>query len=479
MTNQVNELQKDISKKTTPTNVAFNETSKTDSPMWDLLQKVEVKLPQIGDVITGTVIEMGKNTVYLDLGVLGTGIVMGRELKDGLGLAGDLEPGDEVEAAVIDLENEDGYMELSLREAGYDKTWEELERKKTDGDIVQTKILAANRGGLMVEIHGITGFLPVSQLSNENYPRVEDGDKNKILQLLERFVSQNLPVKIIDVDREEEKLIVSEKATLSEKEEKEIKKFKIGDSIEGIVSGIVDFGAFVKFPPAGQEFEKTDPKDMLEGLVHISELAWQLIENPRDIVKVGEKVKCKIIGVDNNRISLSIRALQKDPWSQVETKYKVGQIVKGEITKLNPFGAFVNLDADIHGLAHISELNRAAAPKNVEDVFKAPETYEFKILSIDSRHHRMGLAPLSEKDKEKGKKEDSDSDSKAKKDSAKKEEAKDQKTAEKAEQEAKDKPVQKEKPKKEKTEKAEKTAEKTEKKAKKETKKKAGAKKES
>ncbi|MBU2025512.1 S1 RNA-binding domain-containing protein [Patescibacteria group bacterium] len=369
--------------------------------MAELIDKVKIKVPKVGELVKGKVLDMGKNALYLDLGIIGTGVVLGREMKDGLGVVDNLRKGDKVEATVIELENEDGYMELSLREAGYEKIWDELKRKKEENEIVSTKILAANRGGLMVEINGITGFLPVSQLSNENYPRVEDGDKNKILQLLSRFVDQTMDVRVIDVNQEEEKLIVSQKATLSEKEEAEIKKFKIGDVIQGTISGIVDFGAFVKFAPTGRKQGETDPKDMLEGLVHISELAWQLIENPRDIIKVGEKVKCKIIGMDNNRISLSIRALKKDPWSAVAGKYKVGDIIKGTVTKFNPFGAFVQLDQDIHGLAHISELNRFSKGRNIEEVLKTGEKYEFKILSIEPKNHRMGLAPLDKKEKTK------------------------------------------------------------------------------
>ena len=370
-----------------------SDSNPSSSVMEKLLEQVDVHVPKAGDLVTGRVIDIGKNSIYLDLGILGTGIVMGREMKDGMGIADNLKKGDEVEASVLGLEDEDGYMELSLREAGYEKIWDELERKKKENEVIETKILAANRGGLMVEINGITGFLPVSQLSNENYPRVEDGDKNKILQLLNEFIDQTINVKVIDVNPEEEKLIVSEKATLSEKEEAEIKKFKIGDTICGVASGIVDFGVFVKFPPHGKSEKETDPKDMLEGLVHISELAWQLIENPRDIIKVGEKVKSKIIGIDNNRISLSIRSLKKDPWSDVEKKYQVGTMAKGTVTKLNPFGAFVQLDQNIHGLAHISELNRYFKEKSVESALKVGEDYKFKILSIDPKNHRMGLTP--------------------------------------------------------------------------------------
>jgi small subunit ribosomal protein S1 len=388
---------------TANTNLA-KEKSNSVSLMSQLLEKEDIQIPQIGSLVKGKVIDIGKNAIYLDLGLIGTGVVMGREMKDGLGISENLKKGDQIEATVIELENEDGYMELSLREAGYEKTWDEIERKKKEEETVQTKILAANRGGLMIEVNGITGFLPVSQLANENYPRVEDGDKNKILQLLNELVDSTLNVRIIDIDRENEKLIVSEKATLSEKEEGEIKKFKVGDIVKGTVSGIVDFGVFIKFPPKDKKEEETEPQDILEGLIHISELAWQLIENPRDIIKVGEKVKCKIIGIENNRISFSIRALKKDPWSQVDKKYRIGDTVKGEVTKFNPFGAFIQLDKDIHGLAHISELNRYAGEKKLEEVLKIGKSYKFRILSIEPKSHRMGLSPFVNKEEEKGEK---------------------------------------------------------------------------
>jgi small subunit ribosomal protein S1 len=384
----------------------FREETTQDNPMVKLLENFEFSIPEVGELVKGKVLEIGKSSIFVDLGILGTGIIMGREMKDGLGIAAGLKKGDEVEATVIEMENEDGYMELSLREAGYEKTWDELERKMKEGETVVTKILAANRGGLMVELNGITGFLPVSQLANENYPRVEDGDKNKILQLLNKFIEQSMNVRVIDVDRIEEKLIVSEKATSLEREEMELRKFKVGDTVEGLVSGIVDFGVFVKFPPQGQDIKSVSPKDMLEGLIHISELAWQLIDNPRDIVKIGEKVNCKIIGIDNNRISFSMRALKRDPWNKVEERYKSGDIIEGEITKLNPFGAFVQLDKDIHGLAHISELNRFAKGRNLEEILKVGSTYQFKVLSVEPKNHRMGLAPFSKEEEEKIAKEE-------------------------------------------------------------------------
>jgi small subunit ribosomal protein S1 len=368
---------------------------------------------KMGEVIKGKVLEIGNNILYLDLGKLGGGIVLGRELQDGLGTMDELKVGDEVEATVIDEENKEGYIELSLREAGYDKAWEELERKMKEGEIVNTRILEANKGGLIVKVNGVVGFLPVSQLTTKHYPRVENGDKNRILSILEGYVGEDFKVRIIAAEKDNEKLIVSEKAVEAEEMQKRIKKLKVGEVVEGVVSGVVDFGAFVKF------------NDDLEGLVHISELAWQRIEDPRDIIEVGSTVQCKIIGLDKERISLSIKALKEDPWIKKAEKYKVGSKVEGEVTKVNTFGAFVQLDKDIHGLAHVSELPEGSTPV---DFFEAGKTYSLIVVSIKPKEHRLGLC-LETLWKEKQKKE------KAKKDIKKDKEKKKEEKTEKPEKE--------------------------------------------
>ncbi len=344
-------------------------------------------------------IEVFSNYILLDLEPLGTGIVLGKEAKDGLS-SGKIKKGDLVSATLVDLENEDGYIELSIREASYGKSWDDLESKKDTQDVVATKVLDANRGGLIVELNGINGFLPVSQLSSEHYPRVEDGDKNKILELLKKLVGKEIHVKIIDASREEEKLIVSEKAAISEKEREVVSRLQVGDVVEGEISGVVDFGAFIKFlPPAKKDSQ--NEADKLEGLVHISELAWQLIDNPREVVKTGDRVEAQIIGIDDTRISLSMKALKLDPWSEIEKKYKVGDTVKGKVDKINPFGSFVYLDKDIHGLAHVSEFREVYPDKKMEEFLTAGEEYDWKILSIEPKEHRMGLMLVKEEKKKK------------------------------------------------------------------------------
>lgn len=353
-----------------------------------LFEEHSAPIPEVGDVVSGTVIHVGSASALVDLGALGTGVVLGKEMKDGL-VGGKLHMGDSVSATLTSLENEDGVIELSIREASYDKSWEDIETKLRDKEVISTKILDANKGGLMIEVNGITGFLPVSQLSGEHYPRVEDGDKNKILELLKRIIGETLSVRILDADRENEKLIVSEKAAQSEKERALISRLRVGDSITGEVSGVVDFGAFVKFPVPG-----SDKDDTLEGLVHISELAWQLIDDPREIVKTGDTVTAKIIGIDEARISLSMKALKEDPWEHVAERYHIGDTVTGTVDKLNHFGAFVYLDKDIHGLAHVSEFSEVYPNKKMEEVLESGKSYPWKILSIEPKAHRLGLVPI-------------------------------------------------------------------------------------
>lgn len=351
---------------------------KTKQAMEELLSSTKIdqtQIPKPGDLVEGKITEIGRQAIYLDLGSLGMGVIWGRELKAPSALD-EFEIGDKISARVVGPEDEEGYLELSLREAREEKTWQDLRKKMKEKEILTSKILEANRGGLIVEINGVAGFCPVSQLTTQHYPRVDGGDKDKILIELKKFINKDLKVRIIDLDQDGEKLIVSEKAAVEEKQKKLIERWKIGEIIEGEITGVADFGAFVKFgePP-------------IEGLVHISELAWQLIEDPKNIVKIGDKVKAKIIGLDEERISLSIKALQKDPWIEGSKKYKKGQIVKGKVTKINPFGAFVQLDQDIHGLVHISELS-----EDKKDILKVDQVCDFKILSLEPKEHRLSLA---------------------------------------------------------------------------------------
>jgi small subunit ribosomal protein S1 len=347
--------------------------------MSDLLETgIEIKVLKQGDMVEGTLISVGKNEVYVDLEGYGVGVVRGRELYDDEATLSAQKPGDKIFVSVVEPENKEGIAELSLRQAGQERVWQTLKEKMESKEVVRTKILEANKGGLMVEINNVMGFLPVSQLSLEHYPRVEDGDKNRILGVLQSYAGQLFDVQIITADSVEEKLIVSEKAVFEKEMENRLGQLKIGLVVEGTITGVVDFGAFVKF---GE----------MEGLVHISELAWQRIENPKDIVKVGQKVTAKVISIDKGRVSLSIKQLQEDPWLEAVKKYQIGQTVSGKVAKVMPFGVFVELDKDIQGLCHIMELSHEAV-KNPEEILKPGEEKEFKIISIEPAEHRLGLS---------------------------------------------------------------------------------------
>lgn len=351
----------------------------TPSAFAELLSSGEyTTLPGVGDVVSGTVISNSRREILLDVNGLTTGVIRGRELFAEASEYRNLKTGDTAEATVIDQENENGEMELSFRFAGQKKAWETLRSLFTTGDVVETKILEANKGGLIIRLEHITGFLPVSQLSPEHYPRVTGGDKNKILERLKSYVGKTMNVKVIDVHEHDEKLIVSEKAVWEQKQQDVIAKYNIGDTVEGQITAIADFGAFVKF-------------EHLEGLVHISEIAWQRIDHPRDIVKIGQTVKAEIIGIEGTKIFLSMKKLIKDPWSDVETRYKVGDTVKGKVLKVNPFGFFVELDPEIHGLAHISELANKPVG-NINEIAKAGDVLDFRIVSIEPKEHRLGLS---------------------------------------------------------------------------------------
>jgi small subunit ribosomal protein S1 len=333
--------------------------------MKELIEKNNLLKPaQVGKIVEGKIIGKERAAVFLDLGPLGTGIIYGKEFQEAKEELKNLKIGDTVFAKIIDLENEEGYIELSLNQASNELTWEKLLEKKEKGETIQVKILGANKGGLLAEVFGIPGFLPVSQLLPEHYPRVEKGDTAKILKELQKFIGKEMTVKIFDLDPRQEKLILSEKAKDDEKIKEILKNYKVGEIVEGEITGLTDFGVFIKFG-----------KEKLEGLIHISELDWQLIEDPADIVKVGDKVKAKILSIADGKVSLSLKALKKDPWQDIEKKYKKGDIITGEVTKFNPYGAFVKIAPKIQGLCHISEFGTKS---KMEAALKINEKYNFQ-----------------------------------------------------------------------------------------------------
>jgi small subunit ribosomal protein S1 len=360
--------------------------------MKDLLEKNNLlKPPKIGDIVEGEVIGRGKMSLFLNLGNFKTGIIYGREYLNSKEEIKNLKIGDKIFVKIIDLDNEDGFVEVSLAQAGQELAWQNLKNKKEKDEIIEIKVLGANKGGLLTEIDGIPAFLPVSQLSQENYPKIEGeiGEEESgaiILKKLQKFIGKKMEVKILDFSPKERKVILSEKAKNSEKIKEIIQKYKIGEVLEGEITAILDFGAFVRLE------QKEPSPEPIEGLIHISELDWQLIQDPSQVVKIGEKVKVKIIDISNNKISLSLKALKKNPWEEIEKKYKEGDIVRGKVTKFNPFGAFVQLtsleDLPIQGLIHISEFGTKS--KMLESLKEGNE-YDFQISLIDPKEYRLIL----------------------------------------------------------------------------------------
>lgn len=328
-----------------------------------------------GDIVEGKVLTVHKHEVWVDLDVHGVGLVVRREIGFG---RDEMKEGDAVSASVIDPELPEGYALLSLRKAVKDRGWDELIRLHQSGEIVEVAPYDANRGGLLIELEGIRGFLPVSQLSAEHYPRVAGADKDEILQKLHALVKKPLRVRILDIDRKQNKLIFSEKEAVREDMQKRLEELKEGDVVKGVITGVVDFGAFVNV-------------NGIEGLIHISEISWDRVENPADYVKPGDQVEAKIIAIDRDRLSLSLKQMQEDPWAKEVEKYKVGDVVDGTVTRITPFGAFIQLSPSIEALVHVSELSddSSASP---EEIFKLHETKKFTILAIDKDARKISLS---------------------------------------------------------------------------------------
>jgi len=346
--------------------------------------------PSIGKLIEGKVIARGKSSLFVNLEHFGTGVIYGAEYKKTKDMLKDYQPGDKISVKITGLENEEGYRELSLREAEKEFAWGRLKEIKEKGEGLKVKVTGANKGGLLCNVYGVKAFLPVSQLSPDKYPRVEEGNKEEILRKIQDFVGKELEVKILDLSLKEEKLILSEKAKTKEEVTQILTDYKEGDVIEGEISGIAEFGAFIKFPLSSQE-----DQEVMEGLCHISELDWQLIEDPSEIISTGDEVKAKIIKIDeNNQVFLSLKRLKDNPWKEIEKEYNKGDIVKGKVTKLNPFGAFIQLTPKIQSLCHISEFG---SKEKMEEKLEIGKEYNFKILSIEPDEHRITLKLEEEK----------------------------------------------------------------------------------
>lgn len=349
--------------------------NKTYSSMKQIVQDYDSEIVPFkqGDVVEVKVLSVSKHRILVDVAGLTTGIVPEREFSVD---SADLKIGDKILAYAMVLENSEGYVVLSLRRADRERLWRTLSEKQQEGEQITIKITGANRGGLLANYGGLAGFLPVSQLASTNYPRV-DGNQEEIVRRLKNLVGKNLRVKVLTCDRTTNKLIFSEKAAGDQALEQELEKYKVDDVAEGVISGIVDFGLFVNL-------------GNIEGLVYISEVSWDKVENLNELFKVGEKIKVLVIDKQASRLSLSLKRLQPDPWLDKVSKYKVGQAVEAKIIKITPFGAFVQLEEGIEGLVHISELGEKVI--NPTEVVEVGKNYKFKILAIEPDSHKMNLS---------------------------------------------------------------------------------------
>lgn len=331
-----------------------------------------------GDLVSGKVLEKSSKRLLVDLGKYGTGVIYRSEMQNARGIVKGLEVGGEVNAKVTAIDNEEGFVELSLAEVDKQKAWKEVEDLKGREEVLVIRPIKFNRGGLVAELNGLPAFLPISQLSTEHYSQVTQEEKNRATDAIGKLVGAEIKVKIVDVNPRNNKLIVSERAAFEVSMKELAKNYQVGQVIEGVVSGVADFGVFVRFVD----------NPAVEGLIHISELAWRDVLNPKEILNVDDPVKAKVIDIKDGKIFLSLKALQADPWEDVSKKFKEGKEVAGKIYSFNPFGAVVDLGSGIQGQIHVTEFG------GVEEMKKAltlNKEYKFIVQKVDKEARRIVL----------------------------------------------------------------------------------------
>lgn len=346
-------------------------------PMASMLDSIPTP-PKNGDLVEGTIVAIIRGRIFVDLPPFGTGLIYGREYLNAADVLRKANVGDTITAKVVDPAGREGYIELSLKEARQAAIWGEAEQAIAAQTTYTLTVEEANKGGLILSWQGIPGFLPASQLSKDHYPRIADGDKDKILVELAKLVGHPLAVRVITADAKEGKLIFSERVG-NEEEEKAtlIDKYQVGDTLEGEVTGVVDFGVFVRLEQG------------LEGLVHISELDWGLVEDPRTLYKQGDPVKVKVIEIKEGKVSLSIKALKENPWHTAGERYSKGMQVPGAIIKYNKHGALASIEEGVAGLVHVSEFE---SPAQLREKLELGKTYNFTITLFEPKEQRMTLS---------------------------------------------------------------------------------------
>lgn len=330
--------------------------------------------PKEGSVVEVELLKKLDREAYFDMGRSGTGIVYGLEAQNAKEILKKLEPGQKCLAKIVSLEGHEGYAELSLAEAGKERLWQQAKELEESGELVKVKVNGANAGGLTANLLDLKAFIPTSQLSQTHYPHVEDGNRQAIADELKKYIGEEFTVKVIDVNPRTQKLILSEREVVSENMKELLKDCRVGDAVQGIVTGIADFGAFVRFVD----------KPGIEGLIHISELDYRAVESPKEILKVNDPVKVKIIDIREGRVLLSLKALKQDPWAEASGLPAAGAEVAGTVYKLNPFGAIVNLANGLQATIHISEFESADEMKK-ELVPGEPKTFIVNAVKPEER----------------------------------------------------------------------------------------------
>jgi len=345
-------------------------------------QELNIDLPQAGEIRKGHIASISPSQILVSIGAKSEGVVSGKELEQLSAKERDaLQVGQEVYVYVLSPEDANGNVVLSLKRAQDEIAWEKVEKHLEENSVIHSKIIGFNKGGLIASVEGLRGFIPSSQVSALR--RMQSTGETPE-QRWQKMVGEPISVRVIEVDRERRRLILSEKAASPETrqsiKERVLEELKEGEVYTGRVTSIANFGAFINVNGA-------------DGLVHLSEISWDHIEHPREALEVGQEVKVKVINIDREkkRIGLSIRALQEDPWKARLSKYSVGQLVEGVITRLTKFGAFARLEGDIEGLIHISEIseNRIEHPK---EVLKEGDVKTLRVIRIDPEQHRIGLS---------------------------------------------------------------------------------------
>lgn len=342
-----------------------------------------------GQIITGKVVAINPSELVIDVGGRTEGVVTGAEMKlDGEKL--DKQIGEEILVYVLKPENDKGQIELSIRRTGMARRWYQLRKSKEENIPIEVTVIEANTGGVIVEIAGgLRGFIPSSQLDNSRiYPsggyQTKDEATKQLQGKLAELIGTSIEAVVMEIDREKNRVILSEKNVGSEKDMEQRKetlsKIDVGAVLKGEVTGIAPFGLFVI-------------AEGLEGLVHLSEISWDKVSNPADFYKVGDKVDVEVIGIEDGgkRIAYSIKRLLADPWDAIIKKYKIGQVIKGEITKIVDYGAFVRVEEGLNGLIHISELSNKLV-KDPTEVVKEGEAVDVVIISMSKEERHLGLS---------------------------------------------------------------------------------------